>query len=517
MNRIPDHGELPRIPAVNAIYRRPDDPNFNSNELIDVLPPIETCDEKALARIRWMPKVGSAERLLPNSLRLVRLMQLQNVCIPMNRQLEIIHTLNAFLHASYQNRSLNGPEQARTAQELYALRHSGVNFASIPPEGTGLSTGLFGLPGLGKTSVVKRWAQGIEKVIFHPRYHAFQVPVLIAEAPATSNSFRGFLYSILHQLDARIPKANYFQTFGVHGRPNDNVLLRNVIDRCNEHYLGVLFVDETQNLANYGKGGESLLAELVGATNQIKSAVVFMGTNRAVDLVARGFHGGRRLVSTALPLWDRFPETVEDGEDEFAEVMLALWSMAIIRKLPELDEKLLATFYSFTQGILAIMVALFAACQREAIESGSETITIESVTRVFETRFKPVHAVIDALREDDVEALNVYQDAAPPLSQTLWKNCVRDVSESEAEQSVDSFERASTTKKRRGRIPTRVPRAKRAPADSRPDAEPYAEMDLQRDDFRFAVREAYREKTTIYEQLCALGLAPRDQELLAMF
>lgn len=515
-------------PFVDAIYTPAVVPEYAGNPLIEALPPLPP-DEAALDGICWQPDFRAQERSLPTGIRIARLLELRNLMIPLERHPWVIHSLDAMVRSAYTSRAPNSPERARTAQELYEMRQRGQTFRQREaPNSTALSGALFGIPGTGKTTLVRRWSELLPKAIYHPRYNIYQVPVLQADAPSDGTSLRGFCYSLLHQLDARIPGGDYYHEYGVRGKPSADTMLANIVMLANTHSLGMLVIDEAQNFNNANKGDQVVMTEIVSAFNMLRASILFMGTNKAYDIFKTDFRGARRAIAVALPHWDRLAFTHTPGEpDEWAEVVLKLWEFQWIRSPSVLDEWMLKVLYECTQGVMAVLVALFAAAQMKAMLDQTERLTPELIQSVYTSQFKPIHPMMSALRDNDTAKLESYQDITP-LNKTLdkiWKlgGSVGMGGEAHGEvpssgsfaPSLPEVDAIPAPKPRKARIPSRVPNA---PTRQRktPSNAGSQRRDLDPKDYRNAIYAAEAGDSSVYDELLRLALAPSTEEFLSL-
>lgn len=517
-------------PVVEAVYASSTVGNYAGNPLIEALPQLPA-DEAVFDSICWQPDFSPEERSLATGIRIARLLELRNLMIPLERHSAVIHTLDALVRSAYVNRGPNSPERARTAQQLYEMRQRGDTFRQRPNvTSIPLSTVLFGIPGMGKTSLVRRWSDALPKVVHHSQHHIYQVPVLHADAPTDGTSLKGFCYALLHELDARIPGANYYHEYGTRGKPGAYTLLANVIRLANMHHLGMLVIDETQNFKKTHKSDETIMTEIVSAFNLLHAPILFMGTNKAYEIFETDFRGARRAVAVALPHWDRLTLTPGAGEpEEWLEFVAKLWEFQWVRIPIDLDEWMVKVLYECTQGIIAILVALFAAAQMRAMLNGSEKLTPTLIQDVYQSQFKPVHPMIKALRDNNRVALEAYQDIAP-LNKSLekiWRlgsptqargaetgsACTASFTAPSSDADAPAAGRI-----RKARIPSRVPGApgRRQKKEPRTNAatEP---VDLDPKDYRNATCAAAKNHSSAYEELLRLKLVPSAEDFLGMF
>lgn len=101
---------------------------------------------------------------------------------------------------------------------------------------------------------------------------------------------------------------------------------------------------------------------------------------------------------------------------DFEGFMRRMWRWQYTRVSTPLDTRLMNTFYEETQGIVDLMVKLFVLCQMRVINAVGrvreqvELLTPELVREVAADSFNAVRPFIRALRDDDREALENFED-----------------------------------------------------------------------------------------------------------
>ena len=90
----------------------------------------------------------------------------------------------------------------------------------------------------------------------------------------------------------------------------------------------------------------------------------------------------------------------------------ALFENCWLTKQTALDEELRTVWFELSVGVIDIAVKLFIASQLIAISSGNECITVELMKHVYKHEFKPVHDLLDALRDNDRARLALFDDLA---------------------------------------------------------------------------------------------------------
>jgi hypothetical protein len=178
------------------------------------------------------------------------------------------------------------------------------------------------------------------------------------------------------------------------------------------HCLGLLVIDEIQNLNEAASGGDSQMINFfVQLENIIGVPFILIGTEEVMHLFYSKFHHARRLSEQGDILWKPMNEKIRKTKKEieaemkvnggaevkeqhkpdpvWEEFVRALWEYQYVLNPTSLNHNLLEdelsqALYRESYGITALAATLFVLAQRRAITSGIEEITtdiIESVAK----------------------------------------------------------------------------------------------------------------------------------------
>lgn len=398
---------------VTAKYTPQRIPQFRGNPLVEALPPTMS-EEELIASLTLMPDYDKEQLNWPTSDRLMMLKSLHNFMLPMCRHIELCCALDAMLRAGYVGRAPRTPGHAQIFQSIYEKQLAGQTFAqTASSRASQISTSLIGLSGMGKTTTVNRWSAHLPKVIYHEEHNLYQIPVLHVEMPSDGSSIKGLAHGILQKIDELIPGADYYNQYAQRGRTGADTLMRSVARVMNLHLVGMLVCDETQNLANAKKGGQTAMTELVSACNDLKVPILFIGTNKAAKVLSVDFRQSRRASGHGIAPWERLERGSAENPSEWDSFMEVMWKFQWVQFPVALDHHFLHTMYECTQGVIDLGIKLFASAQARAILDGSETLTPALLLKVFNDEFKLMHPMVEALRTDNLEWLNTYDDIAP--------------------------------------------------------------------------------------------------------
>ncbi len=400
---------------VKAVCVPSTDPAFSGNPLVEALPPVQE-DLALLRSLCYLPEFDTAQRDLPTVQRIIRVFELANILIPLQRHVDLCRQLDALMRMSYIGRAPRTKESAAISQALYEQQQAGATFrqtrSSVSPQ---LSSAFIGVPGSGKTTTIARSLARIPQVIYHEGLNIYQVPYLVVEAPSDGSSVKGLAHAILRKLDQLVPGASYFYQFALRSRLGADALMRQVAHLMHVHCVGLLVIDEVQNLDNARKGSQVLMTELVSACNELKVALLFVGTYKATRVLSKDFRQARRAAGFGISMWHRLQEKATGTTaSEWRQFLEILWQFQWVRNAVPLSDRLASLMYSCSQGVVGIAILLLISAQTHAMLDGTETLTEELIESVYNTDLYMLHPMLKALRDGDVDKIAEFEDIAPP-------------------------------------------------------------------------------------------------------
>jgi hypothetical protein len=536
---------------------------YRGNRLIEALPAPMT-ESELLESLRLEPDFSEEARAWDSHMRIHELLGLTNFMVPLAAHVQLARVIDSMMREGYVGRRPMTRDQVAIYQHIHSLERDNKPFRqsadTLTPQ---LSTALVGVSGMGKTTTVKRVLAHIPPVYYHPELDLYQVTYLHFEMPSDGRGTKSLATGIIERLDQLIPNSNYYDQYVAKSRASGDVLIRVAARLMNKHSVGLLIADEVQNIANARKDEQILMSELTSLCNQCKVPQLYIGTNKANKILGLDFRQARRSLGLGLGDWGPMPQwehvarengTVERRAGEWFDLVTELWKYQWVRTPVPLTDGMLNLFYDCTQGVIDLAIKLFMVAQARAILDQSETLSEQLMLDVYKKDLYLIHPMVDALRSGDMKALRRYEDITPPSAADLVADLERRyraqrIPAASTRPGAEDFElrlasaaqvlglpaqdaaalaseiNADGTAKNMfdaaAQLAKKVAPLKPVNTPKRTKAKESAELELpdltdRPFDYRNAVVLAFRERTSVVQQLAKLGMAPDPEELVCL-
>lgn len=267
-------------------------------------------------------------------------------------------------------------EDIRQLNTLYADFRTGRE-RSLPYSTQGYSGAVLGIPGIGKTSSIRRCLDTMPQVIVHTEYqgkkfYTKQISYLFVECPSDC-SIKTLAFNIFSAIDRAIGSDYFVQITKMRSLAASAITTKLKIV-CMNHHIGLIVIDEIQNAvitAARNRQSKPLIKFLVELTNETSAGICFCGTLEAEELFLSQEHLKRRTRGLRL-LPMKYDVT-------YRKFIKELWEYQVTLQKAELTEKLMKQIYDLSGGIPAYIVRIFQEAQVQSILSGKEKLSYESI------------------------------------------------------------------------------------------------------------------------------------------
>jgi NACalpha-BTF3-like transcription factor len=408
--------------AAIAKYKDHKLPEYNSNPMIQALPPILSRAEFTKYVTRY-PDFAPEEREFDAHYRFHCIERLSRYFDPLNKTIDLQQVVCVLLMTGYLGRNPLKSDYALRSTQIYeAVKVGGgkslEDYVDVPTSASGLT--IIGPSGIGKSTNLHNILSLYPQVIVHPEYSVYQIVWLKVDCPH-AGSLKGLCTDIFLAVD-RLLGTNNFRKFGSKGNSEDYMLAQ-VAQLAHTQHLGLLVIDEMQNLVTARRRSSDMLNFLVKLDNTIGVPVIRVGTNEAFPILQGNFRNARRGTGEGSVIWDRM---IQDEEWEF--FMEGMWEYQWTKNYVPFTDEINKALYYESQGILDIAIKLYKMVQWKVISiGGEEIITADMIHQVAKEGLYLVKPMLDAIRSGDKEWMIKYKDIAPLDTTEYHDKCLSEL------------------------------------------------------------------------------------------
>ncbi|WP_242051721.1 ATP-binding protein [Nostoc sp. FACHB-280] len=381
---------------INAIYSDPEIPKYRDNPLIEALPKIMTKSEVAKS-LAYFPKYSEDTRNEPDHLRYHYIQNTLEFFIPLGIHLDLEQRISRIIRIGYQARNPITPGFWCNIKHSLDLIDS-KGFVPRHPRSTAKSMVIIGISGIGKTTAIEENLLLYPQIINHSNYHGKnftlkQIVWLKLDCPH-DGSIKGLCKMFFLAVDD-ILGTNYHERYAKGRHQTVDDMITNMARVASIQSLGILVIDEIQNLSRLKSGGsQKMLSFFVQLINTIGLPVILVGTYKAWSVLNSEFRQIRRGTGQGDIVWDSMAE-----DDTWQIFVKSLWRYQYVRKNCPLTPELSHTLYYESQGITDFAVKLYMLAQVRAISSGREIITPSIIQSVAKDSIRTARQILNALKE----------------------------------------------------------------------------------------------------------------------
>ena len=395
----------------DALYRDEYLEEFRFNPLIEALPPpFEPGD--AIAKLMIRPPYSDSERQCQSSYRQLLTQRIVRLHQPMEREVDVFGRIDRCIRWGYADRNPLSPGYAAqlAAGHAAAASGGGINYAGgYHPHTYGFS--ILGISGIGKSTTVESILSIYPQVIRHTSYRGIPLPMhqisWLKLDCACDGSLKGLCMDFFREVDGLLG-TEYCTQYHSRRATLDQMMIA-MSRLCVSHNVGVLIIDEIQNLCSAQKGvPEKVLNFFVTLVNTIGVPVIMIGTPKALSILQNEFQQAKRGSGQGDALWERMEN--DASWDLFCR---AIWTYQYTREKVPFTDEMKDALYDEAQGIPFLAVHIYKLVQEDAILSGMELFSAKDLRRIASEKMgltKPMREAMKAGKEVD---LKQYVDITP--------------------------------------------------------------------------------------------------------
>lgn len=321
--------------------------------------------------IRSLPPLPAGLGTMTPEERRRHLPMLSSLFVPMDYTYILYDQLYRAISSTYSTRTML-EEVERTNALFRGAPFS--SYATQPATGS-----ILGVPGVGKTSSIRRSLSLLPQVVEHEKYQGApffckQILYLIVECPSDC-SVKTLGLNIAVAIDKAIG-SNYAQQLTSLRSAAASAIATQMKILCLTHHVGLILIDEIQNAvatAQKNKQIKPLIKFLVELTNDTCTSALFVGTPIAEELFTSQEHLKRRTRGMRL-----LPFKPDGAYRAFLQ---AIWPYQLTQDAAPLTEQLANKLYDASGGIPAYIIKIFQEAQAQALLQGERCISVKTMQR----------------------------------------------------------------------------------------------------------------------------------------
>lgn len=397
-----------------AIYTPQKIQDYVGNPLIEALPPILETEEQVVDAFYSLPRVRDEERGLPPLLRTHVIKRVKGFIQPLPIHIKMESKISVLIRQSYLSRNPLGIEYKKRMKLLHQLKEENeINADEVANYYSGFTSTaecmfINGVSGMGKTTAARRILQMYPQIIRHSEYGGqlftrTQIVWLKVDCPY-DGSFTTLCRNIFQEID-RLTGSRWNEKYGYLTRSTSTMVMHLTTLLAN-YDVGLIVIDEIQNLYNAKGDPTEMLDFFVTITNTFSVPIVFIGTNRARNLFQKNFRLARRIQS------DGYIEIANLKKDsaEWCLFIESLWSFHVLEDDLPMNNEFNEVFYDQCQGVIAVAIMLFMFAQNRAISEGKTALTPETINKTANEDLKLIKPMIMALRSGNPMEIAKFDD-----------------------------------------------------------------------------------------------------------
>ena len=404
-------------------YRKIPIPEFSGNPLLEALVPPPRDDDEAIKRLIQKPLFSPEERDLPSSWRRFLPIRLLRFFFPLGHHVEIMKQLYIQFFNGFLERNPFKPQGQRILHDARNLQFSPDPIIDTTDHRPATVSVLAGLSGTGKSVLMRAIMGSMGKpVIKHKKYRGknlaeTQILYLMRNVPERYTA-KMFCKKYGEYADALLQENLYTKMFQQGSAKDEYVsALKNIVTN---HHVGALVIDEIQRLSLAGPGGKKeVIGTIINLSDELNLPIVLVGTYGAADLLRSDASLAQRLTEGGFYELNRFPSASDEAWRTLCEVS---WDYQWIKNPVPFSDEIVETLYDCSQGIIRIMLLVFAFAQQKAIDTGKEEVDPKMLKNVYKTQFKPLHGIINALCSKNEKWIRQYENLSDEAFVELKKN-----------------------------------------------------------------------------------------------
>lgn len=402
----------------------PKDP-YAGNLLTAGLGPLRSRSEVA-SQLLELPALPRSMVGIPPHVALHHLMSVRDFHIPTIEECRLHESVELMVRQNYRYRD---PASAQTWSVVSGEPRTGPQRVRAP----GFLAAAEGHSGTGKTEAILRaFGTYPQQVIHHPSFPRMQgghvqVVFLSVDAPPSGRAV-DLAVALMHAWEKATGSGRFALSLQRERRDGMKMLDEWRQVACAQ-FLGVLHIDEIQNffkLAALKKRGpragikdapelsiveDQVLKWILTLVNTWQIPLFVSGTPDGIGALTRRLSNTQRIVTCGYHPFHHFEKA---SDPEFRDMFLKkLGRYQYVQQKLVVGDELGELLIELTGGIQRLIIALWIAAQRVALERNKGNLLIDDFKNAAATFLAPVAPAVAAFRSKDPVRMSKYEDLMP--------------------------------------------------------------------------------------------------------
>ena len=347
------------------------------NEIIRQLPKLKTGEELKQA-LTVLPEYGEHICEEDESIRLMALSDIYKIYLPSSMTTEIYSKVYLSMLRSLQKKNTKSAviQRNENYRQIQNQSYRGIiggsdSFTIIGNSGVGKSSAIMGSIAVATDNLILE--------IEHPYMRI--IPCVICQCPHDC-SVKGLLLEILRKVDEILDSQYYEQA--IRARATTDMLI-GCVSQVSLNHIGLLVVDEIQNVCNH-RNGTNLVSMLTQLINNSGISICMVGTPESTKF----FENEMQLARRSLGL----QYGALEYNEYFKYLCETVYQYQYVKNRTEISDMVIEWLYEHSSGLVSVVISLIHDAQEIAIMTGKEVLNIETLDIAYQERMKMLHGYI---------------------------------------------------------------------------------------------------------------------------
>lgn len=347
------------------------------NEIIRQLPKLKTGEELKQA-LTVLPEYEEHICEADASIRLMALSDIYKIYLPSSMTTEIYSKVYLSMLRSLQKKNTKSAviQRNENYRRIQNQPYRGIiggsdSFTIIGNSGVGKSSAIIGSIAVATDNLILE--------IEHPYMRI--IPCVICQCPHDC-SVKGLLLEILRKVDEILDSQYYEQA--IRARATTDMLI-GCVSQVSLNHIGLLVVDEIQNVCNH-RNGTNLVSMLTQLINNSGISICMVGTPESTKFFEKEMQLARRSLGLQYGALEY--------NEYFKYLCETVYQYQYVRNRTEISDMIIEWLYEHSSGLVSVVISLIHDAQEIAIMTGKEVLNIETLDIAYQERMKMLHGYI---------------------------------------------------------------------------------------------------------------------------